>query len=102
MALTLDRWYFAALSVACQACQGSVSEVRVGQSLVLALSCQEDPYLPLLAASGSSDRATLYPVHEAEDGLDLTGTNKHTVLSTYINGMCNYSIHTGKHNQLNP
>lgn len=102
VALTLGQWYFAALSAACQACQVSVSEARAGQNLVWALSCQGDPCLPSLAASGSSDTAILYPVHEAEDGLDLTGTNIHTVVSTDINAMCNYSIYTGKHNQLNP
>lgn len=68
-ALTLGQWYFAALSAACQACQVSVSEARAGLSLVWA--CQGDPFLPSLAASGSSDTATLYPVDEAVDKLDF-------------------------------
>lgn len=101
-ALTLGRWYSAALSAACQACRAPVSGARAGPSLVWASSCRGDPYLPSLAASGSSDIATLYPVHETKPGLDLTGTNSHTVMSTDINGLCNYRIYTGKHNQLNP
>lgn len=64
--LTLGQWYSAALSAACQACQVPVSGARVGPSLVWALSCRGDPYLPSLAASGSSDTATLYPVQETK------------------------------------
>ena len=79
-----------------------VSGARAGLNLVWVLSCQGDPYLPSLAASGSSDTAILYPVQATEDGLDLTGTYFSNVLSTDVNGMCSYSMYTGKQNQLNP
>lgn len=79
-----------------------VSGARAGPSLVWVLSCQGDPYLPSLVASGSSDTAILYPVQATEDGLDQTGTHFSNILSTDINGMCNYRMYTGKQNQLNP
>lgn len=53
-----------------------VSEERVGRSLAWASSHQGDPFLPWLAASDSSDTATLYPVHERKD------TNKALVRCT--------------------
>lgn len=67
-----------------------VSGAKAGPSLVWVLSYQGDPYLPSLAASGSSDTATPSPVHETKGELYLTGANFNTVMSTDINGMRNY------------